>query len=526
VGAKVDKKSQETADAIRKEMDGLTTTIEPVLRKLSQEELRAAKITGRTIVPLLMILDAKTKQMPNGEVEQYIKARLCANGSTQDVLHSDKTSPTPSQITTRLFIANAQSLGLQLFVADYSQAYIQGIWPIGLEKIIGTYNNEHYCIEKPLYGLKQSGKIWRDTIVQIYTTLGFTMDTDDPCIFRRTTATGTTTLLIYVDDVLYYSTNTQSRLKFEHDIRNTGNKLTLMGPARDFAGLTLTRCANGELHLSCKNTIVKMMAKHHAILGAQPVTTPWISETMRDRRDITAAEPLSPKDTQTYQSFVGTFIYAATSTRPEISTAYSRLATKQRTPSQHDLADAIHLAKYLRDTPNHGLVFPWGTKTMHQIIYTDANHGDKRDEKQRARSGALIYMGDCLVAWTSQKQEMAVIGSRDAEWIACHDGIHIGDVCNYMQDAYEQPGAPPRPVPQLHTDNQVLLNQLAKNTIPITQRLAMFRCPIVKAYYDAAKVIFYKIHTSVNPSDLLTKETPHITFCKLAQMMVSNVHIF
>jgi flagellar biosynthesis/type III secretory pathway protein FliH len=69
-------------------------------------------------------------------------------------------------------------------------------------------------------------------------------------------------------------------------------------------------------------------------------------------------------------------------------------------------------------------------------------------------------------------------------------------------------------------------SQEAKNSIPITQRLAIFRCPIVKAYYDAAKVIFYKIHTSVNPSDFLTKETPHNTFCKLAQMMVSNVHIF
>jgi hypothetical protein len=299
-----------------------------------------------------------------------------------------------------------------------------------------------------------------------------------------------------------------------------------MGPARDFAGLTITRVKRGALHLSCKNTIVKMIAKHHHILPQRRVTTPWKSDAVRDNRDRIAAEPLDAKNTKVYQSLCGTFIYAATSTRPEISTVYSRLAAHQHSPTAHNLDDAIHLAMYLRDTPEHGLVFPWGTNTMNQIIYTDANHGDKYDIKQRARTGALIYMGDCLVAWASHKHEMAVIGSRDAEWIACHDGIQIGDVCNYIQDTYEKPGASPRPAPQLHTDNEVMLKQLDKSTFPITQRQAVFRCPIVKAFYDEKKMIFYKIHTSVNPSDLLTKETPHLTFCKLAQMMVSNVRIY
>jgi hypothetical protein len=525
VGNSVDRKSQAANDAMRKEMSGLTDADNLVLRELTRDQVRIEQLKESVIVPLLMMLDNKTKQMTDGEVHEYIKARLCANGSKQNVSHEDKTSPTPSHDAIRLFIANAQRLGLQLFVADYSQAYIQGIWPEHVPKIIGTYNGKHYLIEKPLYGLKQSGKLWRDTIVKIYTKLGFTMDPHDPCIFRRTDSTGTTTVLIYVDDVLYFNSSEATRKKFETDIESTGNKLTLMGPACDFAGYTLTRLKDGALHLSCKNTIVKMMAKNHSILKPYRVRTPWQSDRVRSRRERTHPEPLDARRTKTYQSLVGSFIYATTSARPEISTVLSRLASHQQSPTEHDLEDAIYLAMYLRDTLNHGIVFPWGANTMHQVMYVDANHGDKRDSKQRARTGALIYMGGCLVAWTSHKHEMAVIGSRDAEYVAAHDGIQLGDVINYMQDGYEKPGATPRPTPVLYTDNKVMLNQLQKGAMPTVQRQALFRCPIVKDHYDRKMIIFDKVHTSVNPADLLTKETPPIKFTELAQMMVSNVRI-
>jgi hypothetical protein len=159
-------------------------------------------------------------------------------------------------------------------------------------------------------------------------------------------------------------------------------------------------------------------------------------------------------------------------------------------------------------------------------IYTDANHGNKRDPKQRARTGVLIYLGGCLVAWSSHKQEMALVGSRDAEWIAAADGIHIGETINFMQDAYEVKGSPPRPTTQLHTDNEVMLKQLIKGSVPTPQRLAIFRAPQVKHFFDNCRIIFYKVHTDVNPSDLQTKETPRMKFVNLAKMMVCNVFIF
>jgi hypothetical protein len=522
IGAKVDRQSVEAKAAEEKEFQALIDGI--VLRYLHREERQQLIESGTAVVPLIMRVDCKTKQMIDQKVHSYLKARLCANGSKQDVLLCDRSSPTPSQPTIRLFMANAQQSGYELRVLDYSMAFIQAKFKQESDKDIGTYKGKYYLIERPLYGLKTSGKLWRDAVVAIYEKMGFIMDETEPCIFRRTDHLGTTSVLIYVDDVLYTCTNEATRKQFEHDVTNTGNKLTLMGKALDFAGYSITRLADGAIHISTTNSIVKMEAKHQTILKNHHTYLPWQSETVRERRESTSPPILlSPKDKLTYQSLVGTFIYVVTTTRPECSTIYSRLAAKSHTPTNHDMEEAIHMAMYLRDTRDHGLIYPWKEQVMHQVIYTDANHGDKRDPQQRARTGALIYMGGCLIAWTSHKQTTALVGSRDAEYIAAADGLHIAEVISFMQDRYETEGSPPRPSPELHTDNEVMLKQLQKGSVPLVQRLAEFRAPQVKRSFDTKRVTFYKVHTKENVSDLLTKETPRAVFDYLGQRLVSNV---
>lgn len=523
VGIKVDKKSLAARAAEKKEIDGLREG--EVLRPLTKTELRELIKAGHTTVPLIMILDHKLKQMTDGQVHEYIKARLCANGKHQEVDRCDKSSPAPSQDAIRLFIANAQHNGQELYVLDYSQAYIQGSFKRQADKVIGVYQGQYFLIEKPLYGLKTSGALWRDEVVKIYEKLGFVMDKDEPCIFRRTTDLGTTSIIIYVDDVMYACSTEAARQQFEHDVSNTGNKLTLMGRAIDFAGYSMTRLTKGGLHLSSTNSIAKMEAKHLNLFPDKHVFMPWQSDTVRDNRDTKHVPiPLTTAEILLYQSLVGTFTYVVSTTRPECCTVYSRLASRSRDPTNHDMEDAIHMAMYLRDTRYYGIVYPWRSNTMHQEILTDANHGDKRDPKQRARTGALIYLGGCLVAWTSHKQTTSLIGSRDAEWIAAADGLHLGETISFMQDKYETKGAPLRPTTILHTDNEVMLKQLQKGSVPTVQRLAMFRAPQVKSYFENKAVIFYKIHTKDNTSDLLTKETPRATFNLLAGKLVTNVN--
>ncbi len=67
------------------------------------------------------------------------------------------------------------------------------------------------------------------------------------------------------------------------------------------------------------------------------------------------------------------------------------------------------------------------------------------------------------------------------------------------------------------------LKQLIRGVLPQTQRLAQYKMPIVFHSYRSGTTVFYKVLTSINPSDLLTKETDRPTFIRLATMMISNI---
>ena len=99
------------------------------------------------------------------------------------------------------------------------------------------------------------------------------------------------------------------------------------------------------------------------------------------------------------------------------------------------------------------------------------------------------------------------------------------ETINFMQDGYEEEGALPRPTPEIHTDNECMLMQLLKGMLPHTKRLAQYRMPIVFMHSEGKRTIFYKIHTSINPSDIFTKLVDHVTFQRLAPMMVTNMEL-
>ena len=125
-------------------------------------------------------------------------------------------------MATKMLLANAQHRGQEVYVADYKAAYIQAKWPKGIPKVIGKYKGKMLEVMKPLYGLKQSGNLWRKMIEEIYNDqLGFTMDKVEKCLFRRKDKYGgIVTLIIYVDDILYTCSDERTRARFERETKD------------------------------------------------------------------------------------------------------------------------------------------------------------------------------------------------------------------------------------------------------------------------------------------------------------------
>ena len=69
-------------------------------------------------------------------------------------------------------------------------------------------------IDKAMYGLVQSAKLWYNTITGVLERNGFTPNPMDPCVWNKTTNGNQTTIVIYVDDLAISS-------KSKEDVRTT-----------------------------------------------------------------------------------------------------------------------------------------------------------------------------------------------------------------------------------------------------------------------------------------------------------------
>jgi hypothetical protein len=91
----------------------------------------------------------------------------------------------------------------------------------------------------------------------------------------------------------------------------------------------------------------------------------------------TGEEPLNPNDTTVYQQIVGSAIYLANNTRPDIAYAVGQLACYMSKPAQSHLQLAKMLLRYLKGTVGVGITYSNHReegRTTH-TIYSDSTWG-------------------------------------------------------------------------------------------------------------------------------------------------------
>ena len=75
----------------------------------------------------------------------------------------------------------------------------------------GFVNQEHpthvYRLKKALYGLKQAPRAWYDTLSKFLLSTGFIKGAVDPTLFTRKSGKHLTHVQIYVDDIIFASTD-------------------------------------------------------------------------------------------------------------------------------------------------------------------------------------------------------------------------------------------------------------------------------------------------------------------------------
>nr|GEU76935.1 retrovirus-related Pol polyprotein from transposon TNT 1-94 [Tanacetum cinerariifolium] len=209
------------------------------------------------------------------------------------------------------FVAYAVHKSFLIYLMDVKMAFLNG--PLKEEIYVaqtdGFVDPDHpkkfYRLRKALCGLKQTPKAWYDELSKFLTSKGFTKSTIDPTLFTIRYAEEILLVQIYVDDIIFRSTNPKYTKRFEK-LMQSRFEMSLMGEMKFFLGLQIHQSPRG-IFINQAKYALKILHKH-GIEKGQSIGTPMATKPKLDV-DLSG----NPVDQTDYRSKIGSLMYLISS---------------------------------------------------------------------------------------------------------------------------------------------------------------------------------------------------------------------
>ncbi|GJU22225.1 retrovirus-related pol polyprotein from transposon TNT 1-94 [Tanacetum coccineum] len=220
---------------------------------------------------------------------------------------------------------------------------------------------------------------------------GFSKGVVDPTLFIRKTGKHTLHVQIYVDDIIFASTDPKDCDRFSNEM-SSKFQMSMMGQISFFLGLQISQNPRGIFINQSKyaNEILKKFDLHKS----DPVDTPMVERTKLDE-DLSG----TPVDQTKYRSMIGSLMYL-TASRPDLVFVVCMCARYQSRPTKKHLEAVKRVFRYLQGTINMGLWYPKDT-AMALTAYADADHAGVRHSQITSGSAQfhLIRLVLCPNPW-------------------------------------------------------------------------------------------------------------------------------
>nr|GEU52722.1 retrovirus-related Pol polyprotein from transposon TNT 1-94 [Tanacetum cinerariifolium] len=305
------------------------------------------------------------------------KARLVAKGYAQEegIDFEESFALVECLEAVQIFIAYAAHKSFPTYQMNVKTAFLNG--PLKEEVYVaqpdGFVDPDHpekvYRLRKALYGLKQAPRAWYNELSRFLTLKGFTKGTIDPTLFTIRYGEDILLVQIYVDDIIFGSTNPKYSKRFEK-LMYSIFEMSLMGEMKFFLGSQIHQSPSG-IFVNQANYTLEILHKHGMDKG-QSIGTPMATKPKLDA-DLSG----NPVDQTDYRSKIGSLMYL-TSSRPDIVEADS---------------------------------------SFELTAFSDADHARCIDSR-KSTSGGIQFLGDKLVSWMSKKQNRTTMSLAEAEYVA------------------------------------------------------------------------------------------------------------
>ena len=316
----------------------------------------------------------KTKKDSDGNISCY-RARLVAKGYSQHfgIDYNETFAPVVRYSSLRLLFAIGVRLDLEIDHLDVCTAFLNGqlkekIYmelPEGMH-IEDKEKNKVYLLKKAIYGLKQAARSWNQKATNILKNLGYNQCTSEPCIFFKHNNTQVVYVALFVDDFfLFY--NDKSEVENLKKTFQKHFKIKDLGSVKNCIGMEVERDRNKKTIKLTQKQYLNNVLQKYGMINSKPVSSPIEFNTKLEHN----ATNKECKADIPYQSAIGSLLYLAVCSRPDISFAVTYLSQFNNSYGTEHWTAVKRIMRYLNGTKDKGLLY---TNDESDIIgYSDAD---------------------------------------------------------------------------------------------------------------------------------------------------------
>ncbi|CAI7886760.1 unnamed protein product [Closterium sp. NIES-53] len=531
------------------EMPGETATLKEALessdaedsKKAMESELKSIKENGTwELVELPEGRKAitskwlfKIKSDADGKIERY-KSRLVAKGYQQKekVDNKELFAPVVKPTALRTLLAGATIKGWVVKQMDVTTAFLNGVLeeeifmaqPEGFDDASGRVLR----LKKALYGLKQAPRQWYLKLRGVLEEIGFTPLSADHSLFMRGEVEQRSFMVVYVDEILIFSPSSdlvkEVMLKLQDKF-----KCKALGDVSFYLGLHIERDVEKRCMRVHQRKYLEALAANFGQSEGH-VATPFPSgfKCVKGPEE----ESVGEEERRRFHSLVGSLMYAAVNTRPDIAFATGQLARVVQCPKEEQVAAGMRVSKYLGQIATVGLQFSAAAQRRQKgadgvepgrlflTAFADASYASE-PEDMTSVGGFICCVGGGPTAWESKKQVDQALSLVESEYMALFRAVReiVWQRRLLAELGEEQQGSTP-----LYYDSQGAI-ALAKNPVlhGLTKHMRV-KWYWTRSMVAAGEVELHYVKMTRQPADMMTKrlvDQQHWKCCKLVGMALN-----
>ena len=357
-------------------------------------------------------------------------------------------------------------------------------------------------LKRSLYGLKQAGNVWNKELDTSLQDLGFTRLKSDSCCYLRESDENFEILMVWVNDIISIANNEASNDRVEKDV---GGKFEIksLGRLTKLLGMNI-RVNPNKNSISLSQTVyIDTLLKKFGLDNANPVLTPLDPNVKFDTFE--KSESMDDKIVTGYAQLIGSLMYLAISTRPDIAFAVNKLAQFSSNPKPEHWTAAKRIFRYLKGTRTHALVYGGDDLEISEDlnIFCDADWASSYDRK--STSGYVLTIAGGAVAWSAKKQATVALSTPEAEYIAA---THVAKQVIWHRALLTELGIQLPPTLTIFSDNQGACAISHNPEFHARTKHIDIAYQFLRDLVQSGQIDVVYVNTNFNLADIFTKGLP------------------